>query len=688
MDIDEIFKRPPLPKASVSSKRKFEQPSLDPESYKSVKLAPEDRPSKPGRVTIEEDGDDDEGEGEFAPNRDADYFAEEDEDGRFYGGGLSSVQKQVLNIMDSTTTATTDEQGGGGGGAASSSELPGQEVTPSSVRKMLLNVEKIVNKNRDLRTRFPLEPEKFVDSEFNLIEAIHGLMVLSSTPALSFPLLVDNSTLSTLADLLSHENVDVSTAVVQVLEEYVDPEGLEGDDDLDDGDNAQGEDDDDKKRLAVKALIDEMVEVGAVDLVVSGLKRFDEQDEDHRTGVFHSLSLIENLVTLSPVLAAPLLVSKSPLLSWLFDRLALAGKPQEWDQNRYYAAEMMSMLLSLPEELVGNADPVRTGRMRLASEDGWLERILEILSVYRKRDPASGDETEFVENLFDILCLCLSSPLPPRSGGSSSSSSSSTPESISVAHPVKAAFLANEGVELMVLLLKSTHAIAQTRALKCLAHALQGLRHGTAELNERFVESLGLKTLFAIFMGGKTNGKKKASAAALTAETTEHLVSILASLLTSLASDSPPRLRVVSKFVEAGYAKLDRLSELREDLELRLENLAARRTDDELELDQEEQYLEKLENGGMSLQLCDYVAAWICMEDDGAREHYTMLLSRRSKSLKDIVEVLAEYRDNINVQPDDPTAADEGGEEPRDPTEAEVQKGILAQLVEWLESVA
>lgn len=114
-------------------------------------------------------------------------------------------------------------------------------------------------------------------------------MILSSTPSLSFPLLVENSTLSTLSDLLSHENADVSTAVVQVLEEYVDPEGLEGNED-DDDEEEEDDDDDDKKRKAVQGLIDEMVRVGIIDLAISGLKRFDEEDEDHRTGVFHTLS--------------------------------------------------------------------------------------------------------------------------------------------------------------------------------------------------------------------------------------------------------------------------------------------------------------------------------------------------------------------------------------------------------------
>ena len=37
---------------------------------------------------------------DFAPGNDADYFAEEDEEGRFFGGGLNSEQKTILDIFD------------------------------------------------------------------------------------------------------------------------------------------------------------------------------------------------------------------------------------------------------------------------------------------------------------------------------------------------------------------------------------------------------------------------------------------------------------------------------------------------------------------------------------------------------------------------------------------------------------
>lgn len=43
----------------------------------------------------------DEEDADFAPGGDADYLVDEDEEGRFYGGGLTQEQKQILNIFDS-----------------------------------------------------------------------------------------------------------------------------------------------------------------------------------------------------------------------------------------------------------------------------------------------------------------------------------------------------------------------------------------------------------------------------------------------------------------------------------------------------------------------------------------------------------------------------------------------------------
>ena len=112
---------------------------------------------------------------------------------------------------------------------------------------------------------------------------------MATKPALTYPLLLENSTPNTLADLLSHENIDVPVAVIEVLEELLDPEDLEDaqeeEDDEGDGDGDATE----KKREALKALLDGLVEAGVVDLVVAQLQRLNEEDEGERTGLFHTL---------------------------------------------------------------------------------------------------------------------------------------------------------------------------------------------------------------------------------------------------------------------------------------------------------------------------------------------------------------------------------------------------------------
>lgn len=68
----------------------------------------------------------------------------------------------------------------------------------------------------------------------------------------------------------------------------------------------------------------------------------------------------------------------------------------------------------------------------------------------------------------------------------------------------------------------------------------------------------------------KGDGKKKKSLAPLSFDDDEHIISIIASLFSNLGSDSPPRIRLIAKFIESDYEKLDRLLELRETSSKRL----------------------------------------------------------------------------------------------------------------------
>ena len=79
-----------------------------PEMLKRMRMDEEETPQngtvdkgKSRAVTVEDvDEDAERMDEDFAPGGDADYFAEEDEEGRFYGGGLTQEQKDILNIFD------------------------------------------------------------------------------------------------------------------------------------------------------------------------------------------------------------------------------------------------------------------------------------------------------------------------------------------------------------------------------------------------------------------------------------------------------------------------------------------------------------------------------------------------------------------------------------------------------------
>lgn len=78
----------------------------------------------------------------------------------------------------------------------------------------------------------------------------------------------------------------------------------------------------------------------------------------------------------------PLLAPSSPFLTYLVDRLSRTKEPAEREQNRYYAAEMLALLLSLQGvgAVPGESHGVGDARARLASE-GHVDTLLKVLSV-------------------------------------------------------------------------------------------------------------------------------------------------------------------------------------------------------------------------------------------------------------------------------------------------------------------
>ncbi|KAN0060959.1 hypothetical protein ACQY0O_006693 [Thecaphora frezii] len=646
MDVDKLFNLPKLSGSSIN-KRKWSEPSA--EALKAAKTSTDahasaatrdghlnehdsderlhagpSRPRPQQRTTTVEDEDD---AGYTSGQGADDYADEDDEGGRFFGGGLSDQQKKILEIMNRD-----------GDGGDQSTVKP--EVELANTRKQLLRFERAINKNQEMRVKFSDDPAKFIDSEADLDAEIKGLVILTTNPGLFYPELVKIGSVASLCGLLSHENVDISAAAIELIEELTD------DDVPDAGELMQDEDDPDacegaerKGQEGMQTLVNALVENQVSDLLVANLSRFNdgpfsddvnrEEMEGDVQSVYHTLGALENLVSFRPQLAEDL-VQKTNYLKWTLDRIS---RKDGYDQNKGYAGEMLAIVMQ-------GSDKNR----EKFGQAGGIDVVLSVLAQYRKRDPSDDDEVEFMENLFDALCSCLSLVSNKR------------------------LFLEGEGVELMVLIMKEKK-MARLRSIKVLDHALQG--PAGADNCERFVECLGLKTLFSAFMTRKTT----------TIEDGEHILSLLSSLFTNLASDSAHRIRLLSKFVEDSYAKVDRLLELRETFTNRLEGTQRSIEEEKRQLeregievgDEEEEvfYLRKLEGGLFCLQLVDYVVAWLCMEDDGIQAHIKMMLSRTGMGLQDVIAVLEEYHANIADTPDD----DSNALKPKD---------ILAALVSYL----
>ncbi|PFH52768.1 hypothetical protein AMATHDRAFT_139367 [Amanita thiersii Skay4041] len=598
MDIDKLFKVPMLPKGG--NKRKMPE-APTPEMLKRIRVdtslpgdkneptLPQDsahqkRPS----VTIEE-MEDEEVDRNFAPGGDADYFVEEDEEGRFFGGGLTEEQKEILNIFDKSS----------GEGAQEDVDF----LSITSIRRLLLRLERAVNKNQDQRSKYPDDPTKFIDSEADLDSAIKALLPLSQSPVLAYPELMRFGSMELLVGLLTHENMDIVIDVVELINELTDEDvGNEGEENVAE---EAGE--------VMKDLIESLLEKSVLELLVDNLMRLNESEEADKQGVFHILGIFENLLGFNPDLATQL-VAKTKIMSWLLTRI----QSKYHDENKGYAAELLSIILQT------NA----TNRLEMGKEDG-VEILLKVLSQFRRRDPVDADEAEFMDNIFDSLCSSLSES------------------------SIKKAFLEAEGPDLMVLMMKEKLQ-SNSRASKTLDYAMSGT--ASSLICEAFVEALGLKTLFSAFMGKIK--KQKSAVSSPPSEDVAHILGIMSSLLSNLPSDSTARIRLLTKFVEGDYEKVDKLLEIRDNARQRLKTidnmLEAERKQllengEEITSDEEDMwYLRRLDSGLFTMQTVDYILAWIFMEDDGIRAHGLRMLSRKNQTLGDIVQTLRIYHDNVD----------------------------------------
>lgn len=103
--------------------------------------------------------------------------------------------------------------------------LAGEVLDAGTVKRMLLSFEKKVLRNQEMRVKFPDMPEKFMESELELNDEIQKLHVIATVPE-HYPIMIDTNAIQTILGLLSHENSDISIAVVDLLQELTDESAM------------------------------------------------------------------------------------------------------------------------------------------------------------------------------------------------------------------------------------------------------------------------------------------------------------------------------------------------------------------------------------------------------------------------------------------------------------------------------
>lgn len=447
-------------------------------------------------------------------------------------------------------------------------EASGETLDENGLRKMILLFEKRNLRNQEMRIKFPENPEKFMESEIDLHAVINELKAVATVPDL-YPLMVELNAIPSLLELLAHQNTDISVVVIDLLQELTDVdilhESLDG----------------------AEVLIASLRKQQICALLVQNLDRLDESVNEESEGVHNTLAIFENLSEIQPEICKE--ASSQGLLQWLIKRLKQKG---QFNPNKLYCSEILSILVQDDDEI----------RLEFGALDG-IDVLLQQLAVYKRHDPNSTEEQEYMENLFNCLCSTL------------------------MAKENRDRFLKGEGLQLMNLMLREKK-LSRNGSLKVLDHAMSG-PDGRDNCN-KFVDILGLRTIFPLFMTTPKKSKKRV----ISIEShEEHVTSIISSMLRNCKG--PQRQRLLSKFTENEFEKVERL------LELHLKYLEKVDAIDEDENEEEDAvYLKRLSGGLFTLQLIDYIILEICSTSEPIKQHVVKILNLRKASMKRIRHIM------------------------------------------------
>ncbi|KAJ2083662.1 hypothetical protein H4R24_000620 [Coemansia sp. RSA 988] len=532
---------------------------------------------------------------------------EEDEDGRFFSDGLTAEEKGVMTWVDHM-------------------EEIEDTLDTAAVQRLVVRLERATSKNTEDRITYAQSPENFVESEAELDEAIQRLLLLASDVQY-LRVLDELEALPTLVGLVAHENADIALDVIQLVAELT----------AEDSWSQEGESQ--EERAMVMTFVAAMARCEFFEALGQNLRRLNEDAESSeaeadRQGVFQTLTLVENLVSLDVTLAEKA-VKAMGLLEWLLDRIpkSLNRDSVQADSNQQYAAEITSILLQTSPEICRHAG------------SSFMDALLQCLAKYCKHSPEDDIEMEYLENIINSICMLVVMP------------------------DGKQQFLDHEGVELLVILQKQKQ-VGRLLSLKILDHALSpppplsAVNDSVAQkkdghnrdkearaIAKRYIDRMGLKYLFSMLENPGKGGMKKLYKKH--PEFDERIVSCIAWLLRLTEMGAPAHWRVLAKFVPStmdpsGWkSHIDRIVQLNVAYSERVreaEELSGHGGDlsDEEDDGVTERYLKRMEAGLFSLQMTDIIIAFIS-EEGQARDRIYRHLNRKGRDTATVRDELIEY---------------------------------------------
>mmetsp|Transcript_17914 Transcript_17914/g.46800 ORF Transcript_17914/g.46800 Transcript_17914/m.46800 type:complete len:583 (+) Transcript_17914:161-1909(+) len=480
---------------------------------------------------------------------------------------------------------------------ADTAPVDGPGLDDAAVRRLVHGLSRKVSKNSQMRMKHSDDPTKFLTSEADLHDQIKEMHSVAAVPE-HYGEVIRLGGLKTVINLLNHENEDIVAATIELLQEMTDADTLDGEEEH------------------AAALIDGLLETDLLPTLMDAFSRLKDGPDGGNDGLQAALGIFENMLDLKPELAERL-VKECDILPWLISRV----KAKRFDPIKLYASEILAILLQSTD----------ANRSALVADGlSGIDRLLQSVAQYKRKDPSSGEEFEMLQNLFGALC-----------------------SAVMLKSNIKV-FLEAEGVELMVILLRERR-MSMHGALKVLDHALS-----QGELSESacatFVECGGLRSLFPALM--KTPPAGKGWRRVADAEFEEHTVSIISSLLRTLRNEAHSA-RVLKKFVEADFAKLERLVELHLKYLGRLRACEAGLDDERKAMEAEgaefddvaenDHYLKRLDAGLHTLQHVDLILGEVLFKCGAAAcSRAAALIRMKSSSFAAVAEVLDEYADNID----------------------------------------